>query len=160
MAFYSKNLISVEYNYQIYDKELLAIIRYLKHQRPKLEYIEILVKIFTNYKGLIYFAEGRDLSRRQARYLNILSEYNIKIVYRPGPQNIKADALTRIAGLKPSTLDDERIRQQYQTILTPDRLKLNSTEYALNVINNLIYYRIVNVNKDDEEYSNIRDAII
>ena len=31
IIFYNKNLISVEYNYQIYDKKLLAIIRYLKH---------------------------------------------------------------------------------------------------------------------------------
>ena len=118
------------------------------------------MKIFTDYKGLMYFAEERDLSRRQARYLNMLFEYNIKIVYRPGPQNIKADALIRMAGLKPSTSDDERIRQQYQTILTPDRLELNGTEYALNVINDFIYYRIANTNKDNEKYSNIRDAII
>ena len=31
IIFYNKNLISVECNYQIYDKKLLAIIRYLKH---------------------------------------------------------------------------------------------------------------------------------
>ena len=31
IAFYSKNLTSIECNYQIYDKKLLAIIRYLKH---------------------------------------------------------------------------------------------------------------------------------
>ena len=73
---------------------------------------------------------------------------------------MKANALTRITNLKSNTLNDERIRQQYQIILTPDRLELNSTEYALNIINNSIYYRIANVNKNDEEYSNIRDAII
>ena len=31
ITFYSKNLTSIEYNYQIYDKKLLVIIRYLKH---------------------------------------------------------------------------------------------------------------------------------
>ena len=31
IAFYSKNLIPAECNYQIYDKKLLAIIRYLKY---------------------------------------------------------------------------------------------------------------------------------
>ena len=30
-----------EYNYKIYDKELLAIIRYLEEQRPKLEFTSI-----------------------------------------------------------------------------------------------------------------------
>ena len=31
IVFYNKNLILIEYNYQIYNKELLAIIRYLKY---------------------------------------------------------------------------------------------------------------------------------
>ena len=31
IAFYSKNLTPAECNYQIYDKELLAIIRYLEY---------------------------------------------------------------------------------------------------------------------------------
>ena len=35
-----------------------------------------------DYKGFIYFAEERDLSRRQIKYLNILLKYNIKIIYR------------------------------------------------------------------------------
>ena len=30
----------------------------------------------------MYFAEKRDLNRRQIKYLNMLFEYNIKIVYR------------------------------------------------------------------------------
>ena len=30
----------------------------------------------------MYFVEERDLSRRQIRYLNMLFEYNIKIIYR------------------------------------------------------------------------------
>ena len=85
VTFYSKNLISTKCNYQIYNKKLLAIIRCLEHWRPELKCINISVKIFTDHKGLMYFAEGRDLSRRQARYLDILSEFNIKIVYRPGP---------------------------------------------------------------------------
>ena len=66
--------------------------------------------IFTDYKGLIYFAKGRDLSRRQARYLDMLSEYNIKIIYRPNSSNNKIDTLTRIPSSKPSGLEDERVR--------------------------------------------------
>ena len=82
MIFYSKNLISIECNYQIYDKKLFIIIRCLKHWRSKLKCIDISIKIFINYKDLIYFAKRRDLSRRQIRYLNMLFEYNIKIIYR------------------------------------------------------------------------------
>ena len=45
--------------------------------------------IFTNYKDFIYFTEERNLSRRQTKYLNMLSEYNIKIIYRSRSQNLK-----------------------------------------------------------------------
>ena len=48
-----------------------------------MKFIDISIKIFMNYKGFMYFVEERDLSRRQIKYLNILSEYNIKIIYRP-----------------------------------------------------------------------------
>ena len=44
--------------------------------------INISIKIFTDYKGFMYFVEGRDLSRRQIKYLDMLSKYNIKIIYR------------------------------------------------------------------------------
>ena len=64
MIFYNKNLTSIECNYQIYDKKLFVIIRYLKHKRSKLKYINILIKIFIYYKNLIYFVEKRNLSRR------------------------------------------------------------------------------------------------
>ena len=111
VAFYNKNLTSAECNYQIYDKELLAIIRCLEHWRPELECTDVPVKIFTDHKGLMYFAEGRDLSRRQARYLNMLFEYNIKIVYRSDSQNVKTDALIRITESKSSSPNDERVRQ-------------------------------------------------
>ena len=113
VAYYSKNLNPAKCNYQIYDKELLTIIRCLEHWRPELECTNIPIRIFTDHKGLMYFAEGRDLSRRQARYLDILSEFNIKIVFRLGPQNGKADALTRLPGLKPSGLYNDRTRHQY-----------------------------------------------
>ena len=55
MAFYNKNLDPVECNYDIYDKELLAIIRVLKNWQLELEATEIPIKIFTDYKNLKYF---------------------------------------------------------------------------------------------------------
>lgn len=158
VAFYSKNLTPAECNYQIYDKELLAIIRCLEHWRPELECTDIPVKIFTDHKGLMYFAEGRDLSRRQARYLDMLSEFNIKIVYRPGPQNTKADALTRMPGSKPTDPLDDRVRQQHQTILTPERLDLDGV--AVRAMEDPIFHRVLYANKEDELCSEIREALL
>ena len=131
-----------------------------------MECTDIPVKIFTDHKGLMYFAEGQDLSRRQARYLDTLSEFNIKIIYRPGPQNIKADALTRMAGSRPSDPQDQRVRHQHRVLLTPDRLDddfmnhlktqvskktLDLDGVAINAIGDPLYHRVSNVNKDDED---------
>ena len=154
VAFYSKSLAPAQCNYQIYDKELLAIIRCLEHWRPELECTEIPVKIFTDHKGLMYFAEGRDLSRRQARYLDLLSEFNIKIVYRPGPQNIKADALTRMSGSVPTDPADARLRQQHQVLLPPDRLDLDGVD--ISDMDDPIYHRVWTANKEDDLCNEIR----
>jgi hypothetical protein len=64
VTFYNKNMAPAEYNYEIYDKELLAIIRYLKHWRPELKNINILIMVFTDHRNLEYFITIKELSRR------------------------------------------------------------------------------------------------
>jgi hypothetical protein len=60
-------MVSAEYNYEIYDKKLLIIIRYLKHWKPELKNINILIKVFTDHRNLEYFITIKELSRRQIR---------------------------------------------------------------------------------------------
>jgi RNase H-like domain found in reverse transcriptase len=67
VAFYSKNMVSAEYNYEIYDKKLLTIIRYLEHWRSELKNTDIFIKVFTDYKNLEYFIIIKELSHRQTR---------------------------------------------------------------------------------------------
>ena len=102
VAFYSKNLLPAEYNYEIYDKELLAIVRCLEYWRPELESTDIPVQIFTDYKSLEYFIQIKELTRRQARWAEKLADFNFKIMYRSGKSNGKADALTRMPNLVPA----------------------------------------------------------
>jgi hypothetical protein len=64
VVFYSKNMVSAECNYKIYDKKLLAIIRCLKHWRLKLKNTDIFIKVFTDYRNLEYFITIKELSRR------------------------------------------------------------------------------------------------
>ena len=81
VAFFSKNLISVKCNYKIYDKELLTIIYCLKNWQLGLKSTEILIKIFTDHKALIYFIKSKELIRRQTHWAKKLSEFNFKIQY-------------------------------------------------------------------------------
>ena len=67
VAYFSKNLAPAECNYQIYDKELLAIIKGLETWEPELTTLDGNLEFVTDHKGLEYFATSRRLSRRQAR---------------------------------------------------------------------------------------------
>ena len=92
MAFYSRKLLPAEVNYQIYDKDLLAIIAAFKHWRHYLEFSQASTIVITDHENLEYFTTTRNLSRRQVRWAEILADYNFTIQYRPGKYNAAADA--------------------------------------------------------------------
>jgi hypothetical protein len=52
VAFFSRRLSPAEYNYEIYDKELLTIIRCFEQWRPKLEGATHPIKVLSDYKNL------------------------------------------------------------------------------------------------------------
>ncbi len=120
IAFYSKNLLPAECNYDIYDKELLAIVRCLEHWRPELESTDVPVQIFTDHKSLEYFMHTKELTRCQARWAEKLADYNFKIIYRSGKSNRKADALTRLPRSVPADDNDERRKHQKRALLSPE----------------------------------------
>jgi hypothetical protein len=67
VAYFSRKISPAECNYEIYDKELLAIIRYFEEWRPDLEGSELPVQVLTDYKSLEYFISTKRLTCRQAR---------------------------------------------------------------------------------------------
>jgi len=95
VAYYSRKLLPAEMNYQIYDKELLAIVCAFKHWRHYLEFSASATEVLTDHRNLEYFTTTRHLSRRQVRWSEVLSDYNFIIKYRPGSLNGAADALSR-----------------------------------------------------------------
>ncbi|KAI0992230.1 hypothetical protein K3495_g15956, partial [Podosphaera aphanis] len=86
---------SAEVNYEIHDKEMLVIIRSLSHWRAELIGITKEVEILIDHKALKYFVTTKSLNARQARWVEILAEFNFLIRYRPGKANPAADALSR-----------------------------------------------------------------
>ena len=67
VAYISKSLNEAERNYEIHDKEILAIIRCLEAWRHFLEGAKDWFEIWTDYKNLEYFMKAQKLNRRQAR---------------------------------------------------------------------------------------------
>ena len=121
VAFFSRKHSPQEINYEIYDKELLAIIKSFEEWRPMLEGAGLPVKILTDHRNLQYFMSTKQLSRRQARWSEFLSRFNFVIQYRPGKLGAKPDALTRRSGDLPKE-GDGRLQQMVQTVLKPHNL--------------------------------------
>ena len=101
IAFYSRSMSSAELNYEIYDKELLAIFAAFKEWRHYLEGIPETVEVITDHKNLEYFATTKLLTRRQARWSEYLSGFTYNIRYRPGKQGLKPDSLMRRSDVYP-----------------------------------------------------------
>jgi transposase InsO family protein len=123
VAYFSKKHSPAECNYEIYDKELLAIVRAFEEWRPHLESAPESIKVLTDHKNLEYFMTTKLLNRRQARWSEFLSRFAFVIVYWPGKQGGIPDALTRRSGDLPKE-GDERLRHQSQVILKPKNLQL------------------------------------
>ncbi|QRW15631.1 Retrotransposable element Tf2 protein [Rhizoctonia solani] len=101
VAYLSKSLSPAEKNYNIFDKELLAVIRAFKEWRHLLEGSELPVQVLTDHKNLEHFSTSQSLNKRQIQWANFLVDYNFQIIYRPGAQNKKADILSRQYDLVP-----------------------------------------------------------
>ena len=99
VVYYSKKLTLLELNYNIYNKELLAIVTVLKEQRAFLQRIVELFIVKTDYKNLIEFLTTKELNHRQVRQVKILIEYYFKIEYVKGIDNTRVDILNRKAKL-------------------------------------------------------------
>ena len=67
VTFLSKLLNEMEKNYEIYDKEMLAIIRGLESWRYLLEGVQFKFEIWTDHKNLEYFIKAQKLNQRQAQ---------------------------------------------------------------------------------------------
>jgi hypothetical protein len=107
VGYHSRTLNEPERNYEIYDKELLAIVECLKHWRVYLHSNNQLIRILSNHQNLEYFMTTKQLTRREACWALLISEYNFVIQYRTGISNKKADALSWKPGDKPLKGSDQ-----------------------------------------------------
>ena len=101
VAFLSKSFSPAERNYQIFDKELLAIIRAFKEWHHLLEGSKEAIQVLTDHCNLEYFQKAKEIRGRHARWAIFLADYNFQIIYRPGKENGKADILSRHYGVTP-----------------------------------------------------------
>ena len=85
---------SAECNYDIYNKELLAIICAFEEWRSELKGAAEQIQVITDHKNLKYFMTNKQLSCHQVCWSEFLSQFNFAIQYCSGKLNSCADALT------------------------------------------------------------------
>ncbi len=94
MTFFSKQFQETEFNYLIYNKELMIIVKTMEKWRVYLVETLFPIQIFSNYKNLIYLKTVRQFSEQYAKWLIILLKFDFRINYRKRLQNDKADAFS------------------------------------------------------------------
>jgi hypothetical protein len=82
---------ATEVNYDIYDKEMLAIVSSLKDWRRYWKGAEHSILGFSDHKNLEYFTTTKVVTHRQVRWAQELASYDFKIVYRSGNLNGNPD---------------------------------------------------------------------
>jgi hypothetical protein len=131
IAYESKKLLPAEVNYLNHDKELLAVIHSLKKWRHYLRGARF--RVITDNTATKYIQTKPDLNQRQLHWLELLQEYDMDIIHRPGSTNAVADALSR----RPDLVINSITRQT----ITPPLELLQQTQ--LDSITDVEYQRVL-----------------
>uniref|UniRef100_A0A8C1RNS1 Gypsy retrotransposon integrase-like protein 1 n=1 Tax=Cyprinus carpio TaxID=7962 RepID=A0A8C1RNS1_CYPCA len=117
-AFFSRKLNPAEVNYDIGNRELLAIKLALEEWRHWLEGAKHPFLVLTDHKNLEYLRVANRLNPRQARWALFFTRFHFTISYPPGAKNVKADALSRCHAPEENLEEPETILPE-KVIISP-----------------------------------------
>ncbi|PKA58643.1 RNA-directed DNA polymerase like [Apostasia shenzhenica] len=122
IAYASRQLRPHEKNYPIHDLELAAIVFALKIWRHYLYGVKC--EVYTDHQSLKYIFTQKELNLRQRRWIELIKDYDLEIMYHPGRANIVADALSRKANLSIISLT----REEQLIVFEMEKLSLTGIE--------------------------------
>ena len=94
VAFHSRKFSDAEINYDIHDKEMSAIVAAFKEWHHLFIAVKDEITVYTDHRNLEYFNTTKVLNPRQHRWAEFLQQFNLRVVYREGRLNQKANALS------------------------------------------------------------------
>src|SRR6266851_751477 len=124
VAYFLKALSATEQNYDIWDREFLAIIATFQNWRHFLAGTRDLVQVFTDHTNLQYYWHPQKINRRVACYINFLEDFNYQLKHIPGTHN-RADTLSRRPDHNNGSDDNEQI------VALPDDLFVKAIAMAM-----------------------------
>lgn len=123
-AYFSKKNTPAECNYDIGDKEMLAIVRCLEEWSAELKSVRCFT-IITDHENLKGFMQKRRLTERQIRWAQFLADFDFHLVFRPGRLAEAPDALSRREQDMPNRATDERLTGRDLRIFDPETGQLD-----------------------------------
>ena len=93
IGYYSKTLSPAERNYCVTRRELLAVVKGMKHFRPYLYGQVFLLR--TDHASLLWLCRRKEPSDQVARWLEALAEFKYTVRHRAGARHGNADGLSR-----------------------------------------------------------------
>ena len=121
VAFHSRKLNPAVRNYEIHDKEFLAILEAFKEWKHYLVGSNKLITVYTDHQNLQNFLTTKVWNQLQICWAQRLADYNFKIIYRPGTRAGKPEALSRWPEYRP----EEGAEHRKQSILKPENFELS-----------------------------------
>ncbi|KAL0184106.1 hypothetical protein M9458_019802, partial [Cirrhinus mrigala] len=94
-AYFSHKLNPVEQNYDVGNRELLAMKAAFEEWQHWLEGARFPFTVLTDHRNLEYLCSAKRLNHRQARWALFFTRFQFTVTCRPGSKNTKADALSR-----------------------------------------------------------------
>jgi len=131
IAFHSWSLLPAERNYDIHDRELAGIVFGFKCGHPLFLSAQHPMRILMDHKNLQYFHKPQKVTRRQARWIEFLQDFDYSLEHIAGTTNTIADLLSHQKDLNkgvdsdlPCTLLPDHL---FSSPLPPDALPINKT---------------------------------
>jgi hypothetical protein len=152
VAYYSRKLLPAECNYEIFDKELLAVVSCMEAWDGELRSVKDPFIVLSDHKNLQHFRTVRRLSERQVRWAEKLARYSFTLQYRKGAESERPDALSRREQDMPQNLKDPRLAGREMQLLKDSWLGLPTREPPDRTMVNTIEIRGVELPTGDEVF--------
>ena len=152
LAYGSKALSSAQRRYCTTKRELLAVVKFIKHYRMYLWGRRFLVR--TDHASLRWLTNFKDPEGMLARWISVLDTYDFTIQHRPGAKHSNADGLTRqkCTQCKRQECEGRSLRSQEIKILVTyeDTLDLHE-QYNISQEEDFLQLPIIDTNTPETE---------
>ncbi|SGY62834.1 BQ5605_C007g04742 [Microbotryum silenes-dioicae] len=133
VAYWSRQYISAEINYPTHEQELLAVVDALRQWRVNLMGVHF--NVLSDHESLKYLKTQENLSKRQARWIERLADYDFDITYIPGSEN------TAVVAMEVDTRLRRRVVEGYEADPFCQQVKSNlDSSPGFSCVDGVLYF--------------------